>query len=218
MAVDPTLPASLKAELNDLKRRLANLERSPRLATATVGSGGLKSADFDGDLESGTAGTAGWGLSGATGDAIFNDIVLRGGIIGDDALTSPVKPIAVNASNYSAGTPSSPTPWVTDVVVPAGFTTASVILNGAYGAQKNTAAWGALTLQIGVYDDGPNDFSLSAEQAGTSTALDPVSVKQTAAWVVPNITGNLHIVCLYWASGTWNSPGLLANALVLFSR
>lgn len=36
MGLDPALPASLAAELNDLKRRIRNLESSPRLTNASI--------------------------------------------------------------------------------------------------------------------------------------------------------------------------------------
>lgn len=48
MALDPALPSSLKAVLDDFRRRLANLERSPRLTSASIRNGLLRVLDATG--------------------------------------------------------------------------------------------------------------------------------------------------------------------------
>ena len=148
----PGLPAnSLPPDFGSFMRRLQTLEREFKmmqgartLENATVGAGGIRSADFDGDLETGTTGTTGWGLSGSTGGAIFNSVTLRDGIIGNDALTDPVVPASffTDASGVTLSTTSTGYARST-ITVPAGFTRAVVI---AHGAAQLSSPGAAVTL------------------------------------------------------------------------
>ena len=67
MPLDPALPPSLKATLDDLKRRLANLERSPRLTSASIRNGLLRVLDAAGRAVV---------LLGQTKDANGNDVTV----------------------------------------------------------------------------------------------------------------------------------------------
>lgn len=79
-------------------------------------SGVVRSGNFK-------AGTAGW-RANADGDLEVNDITLRGGIIGNDALTTPVIPAVVNTIGTGFGLIAAA--WSTvstqTVTVPAGVT------------------------------------------------------------------------------------------------
>lgn len=72
--------------LADLERRIYDLERTSRLVSASIGEGGIRSEDFDGDRDDpeGDPGTAGWFLGAAA--AVFNTLVLRDQIIGPESL------------------------------------------------------------------------------------------------------------------------------------
>ena len=73
----------------EVRARLEALETRNPLQNASIGAGGLvfrgdgaaRSDDFE-------AGVSGWKVAGDSAE--FNDITLRGGIIGNDALTNPV--------------------------------------------------------------------------------------------------------------------------------
>lgn len=90
-------------------------------ATLTA-SGDIESANY-------VAGTSGWKLDGSTGNLEINDVTIRGGIIGDDALTDPVRPAVVNSGTITSlnFTTSFATYVTQTVTVPAGFTSAQVL-------------------------------------------------------------------------------------------
>lgn len=121
-------------KFEDLQRQINELRAARTLEAASIGAGGLTSANFDGTLDPPAAGTAGFGLAGKTGNAIFNNIVLRGGIIGDDALTNPVSPFQFTNA-VSATLTTTQTNFVTaTITVPAGFTSASILALGTVEA------------------------------------------------------------------------------------
>lgn len=86
----PQGDAWLARKLEDMQRQINEMRAAQTLSAATVGTGGIVSQDFNGTLTPPTQGTAGWGLAGAGGVGIFNQLLLANGIIGDDALTNPV--------------------------------------------------------------------------------------------------------------------------------
>lgn len=78
MALDAALPPSLRALLDDLRNRLGNLERSPRLTASSLRGGLLKVLRADGspvvtmgeDPVSGRSGLTGWRKDGTRAFAI----------------------------------------------------------------------------------------------------------------------------------------------------
>ena len=135
----PTLRPSLLDYLTEQKRgakRQANTSAFARSGTrvsaedVTEVSGQMQSADFDGDLAAGDAGTTGWALNAAR--AAFGALFLRPGSIENDSLVSPVKPQAVyiEAQNFALSYTSAGTFVSLTVTVPAGFTSAVVSLVG----------------------------------------------------------------------------------------
>lgn len=88
----------------------------------------------EGEVQSGNyaAGSTGWALF-PTGSAEFNSLTLRGGIIGNDALTNPVSVgLASNTQTNFAVATTQGTFAATPLTVPAGFT--SVIIWSWAGA------------------------------------------------------------------------------------
>ena len=147
------------------------------------GQGGIESDNF-------VAGASGYKFD-YTGNAEFNDLTLRGGIIGNDALTNPVAPGVVWADLHNFGLSTTLTNKLTSTItVPAGFTTAAVSVvgrcfvynpnttggyDGAGGdylfAQTNVAGYNGNTLPLAM--SGSN---------GSATAVSPFST------VLPGLT------------------------------
>lgn len=100
--------------------------------------GEIRSADFDGSLNPPSAGTAGWAMGGPQNAAVLNTLLLKGGIIGNDALANPLR-VAQNG-NSTTGTPTfttTPTGMTScTITVPAGFTNAILSTDG-YAAGLN---------------------------------------------------------------------------------
>lgn len=103
--------------------------------------GTLMSADFDGNLASGDAGTTGWAMNASR--VAIGELFLRPGSIGNDELANPV---GGGYGNASYGSPSSPasismsaTTYATaTIAVPAGFSRALVIATSSLAAQNAT--------------------------------------------------------------------------------
>lgn len=120
-----------------LVRRIEALERYVQQQNAA--SGALQSPDFDGALPA-TAGTKGWALGGPGGNAIFNNLVLRGGIIGDAALANPA---AFNVASQDWDVLTFTTANLERTVamtVPSGYTRALVMATATAGATASASA------------------------------------------------------------------------------
>jgi hypothetical protein len=142
---NPTLTAFLVRQQRQMVRvaQTSAFARSGSAVTSegvvTV-AGAQQSADFDGDLAAGDAGTTGWALNAAR--AAFGALFLRPGSIENDSLTSPVNPQAIYASdqNFALATTDVAVTSVT-ITVPAGFTSAVVSIVGRVYATNPNAAY-----------------------------------------------------------------------------
>lgn len=136
MAALPEPWKSLRTKIEALAERIRKLEnRSPFFGTGmhANGNGGIDSDNF-------VAGTSGYSFK-ADGNAEFNDLTLRGGIIGNDALANPLD-ADINGAN-GAGLSVSTTSTVmatTSLTVPAGFTRALVRADALGEAANSTAS------------------------------------------------------------------------------
>lgn len=138
----------LAKQLAELRRRVDALATAAPLSNSAVSSGSgitimpsgtMQSADFDGDAATGDPGTTGWQL--AHGNGAFGSISLRDGIVGNDALTSPV---AGGVAPFDFGTAFATTTTLADkastsITVPAGFTSALVLAVGSVVYQDTAA-------------------------------------------------------------------------------
>lgn len=156
MSLIPKQP-SLQDRIKRIEQRLRALETRRSLGNSSIGAGGLQikspsgiEVDDGGDIiindggqlivdgdviaqngrvRSGNfvTGQAGWRLQ-SNGNAEFNDLTLRGGIIGDDALTNPVRAVAVGRAESNFVIPPTTFNVIMDinVAVPDGFTKALV--------------------------------------------------------------------------------------------
>lgn len=116
----PKPAPDIASHLKEVYRRLHALE------THAIGS--MNSTGFDGNAALGLPGTVGWGLDGPTGNAVFNELVLRDGIIGDDALSHPVAfaAFAAGAQTFGLNTTTTSVYVSATVTVPSGYTSALV--------------------------------------------------------------------------------------------
>ena len=128
----------------DIEARLRRLEQRQPFASTPIrpqADGTVRSDNFDGDILNGDPGTKGWQLS--TDAAAFGDLYLRGGIIGNDALTNPLekKRIRNSATNYAVPSGSFTQVCSVNATVPDGFTGVMAIANG-YNFVRNTNTTG----------------------------------------------------------------------------
>lgn len=160
-------------KLRDLERQIVELRTARSLESATIGKGGITvkgggsikiagggdltidGGDMivdDGEARSGNFvhGSTGWRLL-PTGNVEFNDITLRGGIIGDDALENPVSPIAAHADTSGFAVPLVQAAIVTKTItVPAGFTRALVMASATLAAYNSSGAGDDLNLFVDI--------------------------------------------------------------------
>ena len=176
----PSTGPSLQRWLRQQERKAQRQQQSSAFARSGTSvtaegvvtvAGAQQSADFDGDLATRDAGSAGWAMN--AGAAAFGDLILRPGSVNNDALTSPVVPQGVwfYAQNFAvttaAGTFASST-----ITVPAGMTSAVVTVVSRLAVVNSTAAAdylscvskiagsGGLSLQHGI-NAGFTDFNVS---------------------------------------------------------
>ena len=135
-------------------------------------TGLMKGSGFDGDLDAGDAGSAGWAMDGDR--AAFGELILRPGSIGNDSLTDPVKFNVVRAdtTNFGLVAGTMVEKASTSITVPAGFT------------EANVAAFAKM------YCRNPNTTG-GADGAGTD-----------ALYVRPNVAGNTPISTPTGVSGS----------------
>ncbi len=111
------------------------------------------------------AGSTGWALDNA-GNAEFNVLTLRGGIIGDAALANPVSFGQSNAGAGSFAVPVAATAIATTTIpVPAGYSRALVHATTAMTVWSTSTGTAAVYLQAGI-----NAVTLVN---ASSAALDP---------------------------------------------
>lgn len=161
--------------LNNLIDRMERLEASAVLAqsdgTIKVAAGeAIQSTDFDGALPS-TAGTTGWALGGAGSNAIFNNIELRGGIIGDAALANPASFGWANADFSGLTFTTANLERDATITVPSGYTRALVMVTGTSGATASATAIANLYVSCTIQGAGPAFVAhqLPVNLAGSAT-------------------------------------------------
>jgi len=182
------------------------------------GSGLAKSGNY-------AAGAAGWKLD-SSGNAEFNNITLRGGIIGDDALANPVTGDVrfAGGSNYSL---SPGTPGVArataSFTVPTGFTQViiQVVVNDS--AINSTASTDILQSYCkvlapsGAYFDGS---APGADAPSHAFAASTVSVSGLLGGLsggnAVQVTSQPYTNTTAWAASTGNATSF--NAFALFLR
>jgi len=166
-------------------------------------------------------GSAGWGMK-PNGNAEFNDLTIRGGIIGNDALTSPVVPGVGggSATGWAVSTTSTAKASVA-IAIPTGFTQALVHVTAAAAAANPTVAGdllyvrAAIILPGGATTDG-SELDNFADTGQLSTAS--ASLAAVFSGLSP---GSITVACKVRATTTWAANAAnLANvdASIVFLR
>jgi hypothetical protein len=96
VAKDPQPWRDLADEIRKVREAIESIRAASPFANAgfhPTADDGIESDNFDGDLNAADAGTRGWAMD--ADQAAFGELILRPGIIGNDALTDPVIPGSV---------------------------------------------------------------------------------------------------------------------------
>lgn len=200
-----------------LSGRIRNLEESMRRvnnASAFTGTGmhptadnGIESDAFDGDVDAFDPGSKGWSLDDET--AMFGSLVLRDGIVGNQALASPVQPVLVHddASGFDATTTFT-TKLSVSVTVPAGFTSLMVTsFTVGVTMANSTAATDYLYISPGIVGHVINGFVLgSSDTAPGITAVTQENAGALLTGLTPGSTvtfvGSVRTAFGSWTGGT----------------
>jgi hypothetical protein len=174
----------------------------------------LRTENFDGDLGVPSAGTMGVALGGPHNTLVIDDIVLRGQIIGNNALTSPV------AADVAADTVASLTYTsgifadrvTADLVVPSGFTQALVFAHATAGTTFASPGTISVAAKIGSVAG-----ATISEVAGGGAANSPsAGFSRLVTGLSP---GNLAVICMAGGTGgTSNSGNARISAIAVFLR
>jgi len=205
--------------LEQLVQRLLNA--SPFTGTGlSVPQAGVVQVDGELIVESGEArsgnyvkGASGWRLR-PDGTIEMNDAEIRGGIVGNDALTSPVIPGSVwqTASNFALNTSWS-TVITATVTVPAGVTSAAVSAKGSVTGFMNQDSPDGVDYLYGmlfVASDSSGTYPLAVSDLGGSG-----TVHLFRDTVLTGLTpGGSFVIALQASTGyeTWTSPSSPGNS------
>lgn len=228
----------LVRQVQDLQRQLNELKAASSLGGASIdagdlqvnnggsvivnGGGDIQSGDFDGALPA-TPGTTGWALGGSGSNAIFNNLVLRGGIIGNDALTNPVFPRSVHAdATPFALTTTLAVKATATVVVPAGYTQALVMAVSQVTARNTTSAQDYLAVGINIAGSPVPGYSASIDSMATASVHPSVSATCAGTALLTSLGASFTVQAAAgsgvaaWSSNAFNSANI--DAIVLFLR
>lgn len=202
----------------DLERRVSAIEATMQGTNGIVVAAGstIRSSPFDGDLVAQTPGTVGWGMDGDT--AIFNNIVVRNGIIGDDALANPVEDGVFTGSpgaTFVYGTTSNAVIYSGSLAVPAGYTKALIVAFGTASGYNDTGSYGVLACKVQI------GGSLGPGAGSGTTPGGTISTPAQHAVELTGLTpgGSVPVYLCGWIqiSGGWNTPAGNNGALTAFA-
>lgn len=207
----PTVSSTLRAQAKQLRRQ--GSASSYALTGAAVPEQGVTaSPNF-------VAGSAGWALYD-NGNGEFNELTLRSGIIGNDALTNPVVPGYLFASANTFGVTTTLTNILTrNVTVPSGCTQLAASVTGRVYATNNTAGLDYLYGQANIAGFNGNALPLAVSGSnGTGTNISPFSVLLTGLTPGSNVAFQMAASTAFasWASNASNVVEL--SGLLLWFR
>lgn len=178
MAKMPDPQPSLLARIRAIEDQL----RRQRSASPFYGTGVRPNGQQGLDSDNYQAGASGFSLRGGDGFLEINDVLIRGGIIGNDSLTSPVVPGVINAgsSGFGIGVPYANV-YSGTLNVPAGFTSAAIsVVARVFALNNGTASVDYLRARPVVGGNTGTAVPIAATNAGGSaTAVTPMSVVLT---------------------------------------
>lgn len=220
-------------DLDGLARRLRDMERDiAELRANALGvngivignRGSLRTADFDG-TDFAHPGTKGVYLASeaGVGKLVVNDILLRGGIIGNDALANPTVTLVGSASTQPvAFTTTVDTVVVsTTLTVPAGFTkvtlTSSFIAAGINPGGSADNLWAGISV-TGPWVDGSYKLPMGVPAGYSTMNIENYNVVRTglSGGQVITVNGKAWTQVAGWASSAQNVATI--NAVGTFTR
>lgn len=176
MSRQPSTSFSYSGAIDDIKAQL----RQMRSASPFYGTGMHPNGNGGMDSDNYVAGASGYSFHD-DGNAEFNQITLRSGIVGNDALTSPVAPgVIFDSRTNFALTTTLTNILTTTVTVPPGFTRAAVSVVCRVFAYNNTASLDYLYGQANIA--GLNGYALPlavSGSGGSGTNISPYSTVLT---------------------------------------
>lgn len=165
-------------------------------------------------------GSTGWRLQPG-GNVEVNDITIRGGIIGNDALTDPVSPRAphADATGFNISKTGFTVPAEVTVPVPSGYSSALVIAIAQGGGYNNLSA-----LEDQLYVAARIDGVVPPGWAAETTSVDNQMTNAVAAGtkLLTGLGASFTIGCAMrsfsfnWTDGAFNTANI--DAIVLFLR
>lgn len=208
-------------ELTRLVRDIEDLQRQVReMQTLLVSSGTIQSPGFDGVAATNTVGTTGYGLDGPTGNAVFNNIALRGGIIGNDALANPVGVAVANGTTtgLSVASGSYVATNTQTISVPTGFSQALVMAVCAGSASAPAGGGGILCHCRIAGTDGDDAINFTST---TSAGIGATGCFARLVTGLPtNGTGTVAVTGYVGGAGvgTWTAVAGRLSVSVMFLR
>lgn len=169
------------------------------------------------DSDNYVAGAAGFSLRGGDGFLEINDVLIRGGIIGNDSLSNPVAPGSIydSRTNFSLTTTLTNIKTTT-ITVPPGFTEAAVSITARVFAINPTASLDYLYGQANIA--GYNGYALPlavSASGGSGTNVSPFSV--VLSGLTPGSTFTVQIAACTgfaaWAANASNTAEVSGSIL-----
>lgn len=159
----PPTRRSLTGEIRkDRENVRAQRNGSPFFGTGfhPTGNNGIESDDFDGDLDTGDAGSRGWAFNSIR--AAIGELFLRPGSLTNDSLASPVATAVAHAdaSDFTLSPGASVAKATATVVVPTGYTRAMVTATAAVSAFNPNTAYDYLFCAALIQDDTTRGYEL----------------------------------------------------------
>ena len=214
MAALPEPWKSLSSRIYKIEETLKGLlNRSPFFGTGmhANGAGGIDSDNFEAD-------TAGWRLAETPE---FNDLKLRGGIVGNGALTNPVVPAVAHADavDFTVPTTANATRATATIPVPDGYTRAMVTAHAHASCFNPNAGADYLFVVAWIQDDTTRGWGMPVTIGPNESA----TTSQTATALLTGLSGSFTVkvaLSSVNAAFTTSTSGNVCNidATVLFLR
>lgn len=148
----PEPPRTITGEIRrDRQQARRSRNSSPFFGTGfhPTGNNGIESDDFDGDIDTGNAGTKGWSFNSLR--VVIGELILRAGSLTNDLLANPSSfGFGGNSGQgFSVGT-SGVAKTSIAIPIPAGFSRALVHCTVNASANNTTAAYDYLYVSAGI--------------------------------------------------------------------
>lgn len=213
MAAQPEPWKSLSSRIYAIEEKVRALyNRSPFFGTGVHANGqqGLDSDNY-------VAGASGFSLRGGDGFLEINDVLIRGGIIGNDSLTNPVAPGVVSNETTGFGiTTSSATKLSGSISVPAGFSSAAIsVIARTFALDNDTVnPTDYLYSRVTLGGVSSSEVPLACTyNGGSGTSVSPLSVVLTSLGASIAYSVSAHSAFANWGTDALNRVSLSGSVL-----